>query len=263
MKITFGIITLNEERNLERCLSSIKPVADEILVVDSGSTDRTRTIALTFGAVVHEISWPGYVIQKNNVLALASNDWVFSLDADEALSPELLEQIRSIKAGPAKNDCAGFSMPRCVLYDNRWIRHGDWYPDRLTRLFRKSKAFFTGGLVHERLVIQGPVHPLSGDIEHHSFQDTPDHFERCRKYARLWAQDKYNQGRSASWVAPFLHSGFRFFRGYFLKLGFLDGPQGFRIAAISSYEVYLKYSLLRELGSSSQAANPPKPPAHP
>ncbi len=259
MKITFGIITLNEAQNLPRCLASVQSVADEILIVDSGSVDGTREIAESFGAVWHEISWPGYVRQKNNVLALSSHEWVFSLDADEALSPELLREIEQLKSTMPPQDTAGFSMPRCVFYEDRWIRHGDWYPDRLTRLFRKSQALFTGGRVHERLELRGTVLKLKGEIEHHSFQGTEDHRQRCRKYARLWAEDKAEQGRRASWLAPFLHAGFRWFRGFIVKRGFLDGRRGWTIACMSTYEVFLKYSLLREFQSTHKLPPSPSP----
>lgn len=260
MKITFGIITLNEAQNLPRCLASIQSVADEIVIVDSGSIDGTRSIADSFGAAWHEISWPGYVRQKNNVLELASHDWVFSIDADEALSPALLREIQQLKNAAPPEDVAGFSMPRCVFYDDRWIRHGDWYPDRLTRLFRKSLAKFTGGRVHERLELQGTVSKLAGEIEHHSFQGAEDHRQRCRKYARLWAEDKAEQGRNAHWITPFLRAGFRWFRGFIIKRGFMDGRRGWTIACMSAYEVFLKYSLLRKFHSLSK--QPPSPRPH-
>lgn len=245
VKITFGIITFNEEKNLARCLASIQSVADEILIVDSCSTDRTRAIAEAYNAVWHEIPWPGYVQQKNHVLRLASHDWIFSIDADEALSPLLLSEIRALKAQGIPEEIHGFSMPRCVFYDNRWIRHGDWYPDRLTRLFRRRSAQFTGGRVHERLELKGKTAQLRGDIEHYSFDGLEDHRSRCEKYARLWAEDKFEAGRSAPWFAPCLRSALRWFRGYILRGGFLDGRRGWQIATLSAHEVYLKYTLLR------------------
>ncbi|MEI6713229.1 MAG: glycosyltransferase family 2 protein [Verrucomicrobiota bacterium] len=250
MKITFGIITLNEESNLQRCLESIREVADEILIVDSQSTDGTCEIASKFGVSWHVIPWEGYVRQKNHVLRLAAHPWVFSIDADEALSPELLQEIRLLKARNTESEdseISGYSMPRCVLYEGRWIRHGDWYPDRLVRLFQKSRAAFAGGRIHERLEVQGPIQLLSGELEHHSFKDSEDHFARCQKYARLWAEEKFEQGRKAGLAAPALHAVFRWIRGYLLRGGFLDGSQGLKIAAFCAYEVFLKYSLLRQM----------------
>lgn len=246
VKITFGIITFNEEKNLERCLASLHPLADEILVVDSCSTDSTRAIAKAFAVNWHEIPWPGYVQQKNNVLRLATHEWIFSIDADEALSPELFREIKELKARGIPANIQGFSMPRCVRYENRWIRHGDWYPDRLIRLFKRTAGRFTGGQVHERLELDGNVAALQGDIEHYSFEHAQDHQQRCQKYARLWAEDKFAAGRSSQWFTPYLHSGFRWFRGFILRGGFLDGRRGLQIARMSAYEVFLKYTLLRE-----------------
>ena len=251
MKITVGVITLNEESNLGRCLESVSGIADEILVVDSGSTDRTQAIAEKHGARWHMIPWEGYVQQKNHVLRLASHPWVLSLDADEALSAELRQEILEIKtAGSISQETSGFSMPRCVWYEDRWIRHGDWYPDRLTRLFRREHAEFVGGRVHERLSLEGNVHRLRHDLLHYSFVSAEDHLARCQRYARLWAEDRRDQCRRCGPFAPELHAAFRWFRAYLLRGGFLDGRVGLKIANLSAYEVFLKYSLLRKLNRS-------------
>ena len=263
MKITFGIITLNEEENLARCLASIQSIADEILIVDSCSTDGTRAIAESFGAVWHEIPWPGYVAQKNNVLRLASHEWVFSIDADEAISLSLLSEIQRLKYVGTSDEVQGYSMPRCVLYDNRWIRHGDWYPDRLTRLFRRASGHFTGGRVHERLELRGKVVALHGDIEHYSFKGASDHLNRGHQYARLWAEDKLAAGRTTNWLSPYLHSGFRWLRGYVLRGGFMDGRRGWQIALFSAREVFLKYSLLRRFTAAALKAGTPPPARRP
>ncbi|MEW6306168.1 MAG: glycosyltransferase family 2 protein [Verrucomicrobiota bacterium] len=251
MNISFCLITLNEQDNLPRCLRSCADLADEIVVVDSGSTDATEKIARDFGARWQHQDWLGYVGQKNLALSLASHDWVFSLDADEELSPELRDEVRAWKAGePA---ATGYSMPRCVLYEGRWIRHGDWYPDRLVRLFRKARAKFAGGKVHERLELDGPVHEFEGELYHHSFKNAADHWARCEKYAHLWAETQHELGHTAGPLAPHTHAAFRWLRGYVLKRGFLDGPQGWRIAAFCAREVFLKYRLLRELNSGTKA----------
>jgi glycosyltransferase involved in cell wall biosynthesis len=249
VKISFCIITLNEEANLRRCLASCASLADEIVVLDSGSTDGTEKIAREFGAHWEHQPWLGYVGQKNRVLARATNDWIFSIDADEELSPNLRDEIAALKKNPLREDVAGYSMPRCVLYEGRWIRHGDWYPDRLVRLFRKSKGRFTGGKVHERLEISGPVAPLRNDLFHYSFRDATDHWDRCEKYAKLWAESQKEAGKSAGAIAPYSHAAFRWLRGYILKRGFLDGPQGRRIAGICAREVFHKYRLLREMSN--------------
>ena len=248
MKISFCLITLNEEDNLPRCLKSCADLADEIVVLDSGSVDATENIARGFGARFERQGWLGYVGQKNAVLSLVSHAWIFSLDADEELSPVLREEIRRLKlAGEIGGDVSGFDMPRCVFYEGRWIRHGDWYPDRLVRLFRHGRGRFAGGLVHERLEISGRIESLRGNLHHYSFADGHDHWRRCQCYARLWAREKYESGMGAGALAPGFHAAFRLLRGYIFRGGFLDGPQGWRIARICARETSLKYQLLRSL----------------
>ena len=253
MKITACIITLNEERDLPRCLKSIAPVSDEILVVDSGSKDGTVTIAQQFGARVVRQEWLGYVGQKNFALDQAAHPWVLSIDADEELSPELAISIARLKADPATESAEapnGYEVSRVVFYRGRWIRHGDWYPDKLVRLFRRDKARFHGGRVHERLEVPG-THPLlSGDLHHFTYDTAADRAARCAHYAALWAQSAYEDGRRAGTWAPLLHALARFGKGFFLKRGFLDGAIGWDIAMGNAREVWLKYHLLRQLQDS-------------
>lgn len=257
MKITVGIITLNEESNIEKCLSSVKDLSDEILIIDSGSTDGTQKISEKFNVRWETIPWEGYVKQKNYIIQKASHSWVLSLDADEALSPELRKEILNIKNSSLSENppFTGYSMPRCVFYESKWIRHGDWYPDRLTRLFQRDKARFIGGKVHERLELNGPVFKLKGEIEHYSFKDVADHLARCKKYARLWAEDRNEQGKYTSPLSPFLHSAFRWLRSFIFRGGFLDGKLGLRIANFAAYEVFLKYSLLRKFNKVRDLRN--------
>ena len=247
MKISVCVITLNEEQNLRRCLESCVSLADEILVLDSGSTDSTEAIAHEFGARWEVRKWPGYMQQKNNVIQMASYDWVLSLDADEAVSSDLRAVLKRLKEEGDSAEAGGYSMKRCVFYEDRWIRHGDWYPDRLVRLFRREGANFVGGRVHERLELAGKVIELNGDIEHHSFADSKDHWARCQKYAWLWAEDARDSGKHGWPLEPLLHGVFRWLRGYVFRGGFLDGQQGWRIAVLNAREVYLKYRLLRLL----------------
>ena len=254
MKISFCLITLNEEQNLPRCLKSCADLADEIVVLDSGSTDATEKIAREFGARFAHQDWLGYVGQKNKAMSLAANDWIFSLDADEEFSPELHDEIRLLKsAGEVGDNVDGFSMPRCVFYEGRWIRHGDWYPDRLVRWFRRDRAKFVGGKVHERLEISGHIVSLHGELRHYSFRDAADHRARCQQYARLWAEEKFEAGQTARPFAPAFHAAFRWLRGYILRRGFLDGAQGRHIAHFCALETFWKYRLLREMNRRTKA----------
>ena len=250
MKISACLITLNEERNLPRCLKSIAPLVDEILVVDSGSVDATRAIAEKFGASIVFQDWLGYVGQKNFALAQAQHPWVLSIDADEEISTELAESILKIKADAQikKADAPnGYQFSRMVYYQGRWIRHGDWYPDRLVRLFRRDEARFSGGRVHEKLELRGEHPILPGHLHHFTYENASDRAERCAKYAALWAQSAREQGRSAfAWSGP-VHAAARFAKGFLLKGGFLDGAIGWDIAAGNAREVWLKYHLLRKL----------------
>ena len=256
MKISFCLITLNEQENLPRCLRSCADLADEIVVVDSGSTDATAEIATQFGARWQHQDWLGYVGQKNLALSLATHEWVFSIDADEELSPELRDEIRLLREIEPAADRSGFSVPRCVYYEGRWIRHGDWYPDRLVRLFRRDRARFAGGKVHERLEISDRIVSLHGELYHYSFRDAADHWARCQKYARLWAETQHEAGNTANALDPYTHAFFRWLRGYLLKRGFLDGQAGWRIAAFCARETFLKYRLLQQMNIAQKTTDP-------
>jgi glycosyltransferase involved in cell wall biosynthesis len=247
MKISACIITLNEERNLPRCLESVAPLVDEILVVDSGSTDATLEIAGKFGARIMPQKWLGYVGQKNFALAQAQHSWVLSIDADEEISADLAKSIARIKRDPAANAPGapnGYTVSRIVFYRGRWIRHGDWYPDRLVRLFRRTEARFNGGQVHEKLELRGEHPILPGHLHHFTYENAFDRAERCSRYAALWAQSAHEQHRRAHlWSGP-LHALARFVKGFLLKRGFLDGAIGWDIAVGNAREVWLKYNLL-------------------
>ncbi len=253
MKISACVITLNEERNLGRCLRSIAPLVEEIVVVDSGSVDGTREIARKFGARVLAQEWLGYVGQKNFALDHASEAWVLSIDADEEVSPELAAAIARVKAAATTapdldepGSPNGYRVSRLVQYRGRWIRHGDWYPDRLVRLFRRAEARFAGGRVHEKLELPG-AHPiLPGHLHHFTYENAEDRARRSARYAALWAESAHEQGRrAAAWTGPVRAAG-RFARGFLLKGGFLDGAVGWEIAAGNAGEVRLKYELLRK-----------------
>lgn len=252
MKISFCLITLNEEKNLARCLRSCADLADEILIVDSGSKDATEKIAREFNARWVHQDWLGYVGQKNKALSLASHEWVFSIDGDEELSPGLRGEVAALKAGEAPADVAGFSMPRCVCYEGKWIRHGDWYPDRLVRLFNKSKSAFAGGKVHERLEVDGRIARLRHDLHHYSCQSKEEHWARRVKYAPLWIDTQFEAGRRPNALAPISRAAFRWFRAFIVKRGFLDGRRGWEIAGVTTRDTYLRYQALREKWKASK-----------
>jgi glycosyltransferase involved in cell wall biosynthesis len=250
MKISACLIVHNEEKNLERCLRSIRPVVDEMVVIDSGSTDGTLEIARSFKARVVHQDWLGYVGQKNFALAQAQHPWVLSIDADEELSPELADAIMRLnietdtESPGAPN---GYAFSRLVFYRGKWIRHGDWYPDQLVRLFRRAEARFCGGHVHEKLELAGQHPLLPGNLRHYTYADAADRRERCAKYAALWAQGALEENRRTYPGIGALHAAVRFVRGYIFKGGFLDGAIGFDIACGNAREVRLKYRLLREM----------------
>ena len=194
--------------------------------------------------------WLGYVGQKNFALAQASHSWVLSIDADEEISADLAKSIARIKRDPATDVPGapnGYEVSRIVFYRGRWIRHGDWYPDRLVRLFRRTEARFSGGHVHEKLELRGEHPILPGHLHHFTYDDAYDRSERCAKYAALWAQSAYEKHRRAHlWSGP-VHALARWGKGYLLKRGFLDGAIGWEIAAGNAREVWLKYHLLWKL----------------
>jgi glycosyltransferase involved in cell wall biosynthesis len=255
MKISACLITLNEERNLPRCLASVAPLVDEILLVDCGSTDGTQTIAEKFQARVVHQDWLGYVGQKNFALDHAAHPWVLSIDADEEISPELAAEIARVKSDPSAESPGapnGYQFSRLVFYRNKWIRHGDWYPDRLVRLFRRDEARFSGGHVHEKLELPGEHPILRGHLHHFTYENATDRAARCARYAKLWAQSAHERNKRAyPWSGP-LHALARFAKGYVLKRGFLDGAVGWEVAAGNAREVWLKYQLLGELNGERQ-----------
>lgn len=249
------IITLNEASNLPRCLAGLHGLVDEIVVVDSGSSDATRDIAAAAGARVIEHAWEGFVGQKNFAMAQCRNEWILSIDADEEISPPLREELEALFAELSTRSDRGiwaYALPRQVWYRGRWIHHGDWYPDYVTRLFHRGEARFAGGAVHESLQHRGQAVRLNSPLYHYTYKDEADHIARIRHYSTLWAEGKSAAGRRASPLSPYLRAAFRFLRAAILKGGYRDGRLGWRIAALSAYEVFLKYSKLRQLNVKSE-----------
>lgn len=246
-KLSAVIITLNEERNIGRCLQSLVGVADEVVVVDSYSTDATPEICSRHGARLVSHEWEGYVATKNYGNQLAENDLILSIDADEALSPALMESIRNLKNQAMGN--SAFSMNRLMNYCGQWIRHGAWYPDTKVRIFDRRKARWTGKKVHETLELapDTEVVQLDGDLYHYSFYTTEEHLRQSEKFARLAAEEMAEAGKKSRWLQAVTHTGWKFLRDYLLKAGFLDGKNGFTISRINAYGVWYKYQKAREI----------------
>lgn len=244
--LSVTVITKNESRNIEACLRSVA-FADEIVVLDSGSTDDTLQRARSLGARVSvSADWQGFGIQKNRALALASSEWVLSLDADERLSEQLQAEIRAALAAPAFDV---YSFPRLSSYCGQSMRHSGWYPDRVTRLFRRGSAEFSNDLVHEKLMTRGEVGELRSVLFHESFRDLEAVLDKVNRYSSAGAQSLFDKGRRSSPGQAIGHGLWAFFRTYFLRLGFLDGRMGFVLAvsnAEGTYYRYLKLWLLRQ-----------------
>jgi len=238
MKITATVITFNEEDNIAAALESLR-WADEIIVVDSESTDHTVEIARRFTNRVFIRPWPGYSAQKNFAAEQASNDWIFSLDADERVSEELKREIEHIKQG-AEPTAAAFEMPRSTFYLGRWIKHSGWWPDYKCRLYRRDRARWRGDYVHETLDADGEVQKLNGNILHYTVRDASEHHLRMDRYTTLAAEEAHSRGKSASLFQLLLSPALVFVRSYVFKLGFLDGAPGLAIARFAAHYDFLK-----------------------
>ena len=250
LEISAVIITLNEEKSLARALESLTAspaVADEILVVDSGSTDRTAEIAARYGARVIAHPWERYARQKNFAASQAKHDWILSLDADEALSAPLRESILRLKQ-EGIGDASGFVMPRAAFYQGRWIRHSGWYPDFKLRLYDRRRGKWVGDYVHEHVEASGAVNQLAGDLEHYTCDSFAEHLRTLDRYTTLAAEEAFARGkrRSAVWLLAAMLAGppWKFFETYFLRQGFRDGFQGLEIAVMAGFYVFLKYAKL-------------------
>jgi len=240
------IITKNEELNIGRCIESLLPVIDEVIVIDSFSTDMTLEIASSKGAQCIQVEWKGYAATKNFGNTLATMDFIFSIDADEALSPRLQESIAKFKAAPYAD--LGV-VNRLTNYCGKWIRHSGWYPEYKTRLFRKSDGSWRGD-VHEELDVTGDLKSakLEGDLLHYSYPTIESHLAKIPLYATLAAQRDLAKGKPYHFMSHgLMKPAFMFFKKYFLKLGLLDGFYGFVIALLSSLERFIRYAKYVEL----------------
>jgi glycosyltransferase involved in cell wall biosynthesis len=244
MKITATIITLDEERNIARAIESLR-CADEILIVDSGSVDRTVELATNLGARVLEAGWRGYAGQKNLATGEAANDWILSLDADEALSESLEAEIWNLKKSGPEFD--GYTVPRLARYLGRWIYHSGWYPDRKIRLYDRRKAKWVGDFVHESVEVQGRLGHLKGNLLHFTCESLSEHVKTLDRYTTLAAQELAAGKVKVPLTRLIADPAWAFLNTYILKGGFMDGPEGLTIAHMAAFYVFLKYSKARNM----------------
>jgi len=248
-QLSVVIITLNEEHNIARCLASVKGIADDLLVVDSFSTDKTIEIAEANGARVIKHKFEGYIEQKNWALSQANYPFVLSLDADEALSEQLRFLIMEVKNNKQYD---GYTMNRFTNYCGKWVRHCGWYPDTKLRLFDKTISKWGGVNPHDKLEMKesAKVFHLKGDILHYSYYTLADHINQVNKFTEISANALFKMGKKASLLKIKFGPFIKFMKDYFLKLGFLDGYTGFVISRISAHAAFLKYAKLRQLNKS-------------
>ncbi len=245
-KLSAVIIAYNEEKNIERCILSLKGVADEIVVLDSLSTDRTAEICRKYGVRFYTQPFAGYIEQKNKAITYASYPRVLSLDADEALSDTLRKSILAVKQNW---DADGYTMNRKTNYCGKWIRYCGWYPDRKLRLFDSRKGKWAGLNPHDRFVMQSGavVKHLRGDLLHFSYYSLEQHRQQMENFSNIAAKAKFQNGEKASllkiWISPML----KFFKCYFVRMGFLEGKLGWKICTLSAGESYKKYKKLKAL----------------
>jgi glycosyltransferase involved in cell wall biosynthesis len=255
--ITATIITLNEAAHIAAALESVR-WADEIVVVDAESTDDTVAIARRCTDRVAVRPWPGYIEQKNFAAAQASHDWIFSLDADERVTPDLASEVLAlVAAGPS---CAGYRMPRVSRYLGRWIRSTDWYPDHQLRLYDRRRARWAGRYVHESVEVQGDVGRLRAELQHYPYRDVSHHLRTIDRYSTLAARQMFEDGRRAGPMRIVSHAGAAFLRNYVLRRGITEGAAGLIVSLLNAHYVAMKFVKLWELCSPC-TSTPPAPGA--
>ena len=247
MQISATIIASNEESAIGRAIASLS-FCDEIVVVDSGSTDRTVDIAESRGALVIRNDWPGYAAQKNFAAKAATHDWILSIDADEEVSPKLAASIQGLRESGTQH--VGFDFARKARYCGQWIEHSGWYPDRKIRLYRRDRGSWKGDFVHESVVVSGSVGHLDGDLLHYTCDTLQAHRANVERYTDLAAQEIRAAGRKPPIWRVLLAPPYAFVKSYLLQLGLLDGAAGLTIARMAARYVYLKYSKARRLAST-------------
>ena len=252
-KISVAIITKDEERNIRDCLESVR-WADEVVVVDNGSTDDTLKICEEYRARVYQEEWKGYSGQKNSAIEKARNEWVLSLDADERVGPDLREEIAALDGNSSVD---GYFIARKNFFLGRWVKHCGWSPDFNLRLFRKSRGQFPERAVHERVELRGRTANLRNPLIHETYRSLSEFFQRMDRYSTLAAGEMYREGRKYHFHALLFRPPFTFLQMYFLRAGFLEGYFGFLLSILYSFYNFAKYSKLKELEESEQL-QPPK-----
>ncbi|MDG4897529.1 glycosyltransferase family 2 protein [Mesorhizobium sp. WSM4976] len=256
-KLSVIVITLNEEACIGRCLDSVS-FADEIIVVDNGSTDRTREIAVDMGAKVHVTEdWPGFGVQKGRALAASTGEWVLSLDADEWVEAPLAAEIKEAIAEP--RGYAGFEIPRRSRFCGRVVNHGSWSADRVLRLFRREAGRFTDYPVHEKVVLRGNLSRLSRPLEHDCVTDLGDAHRKIQMYAKASAKHMQSLGKKGSATKALLHSAWAYLNSYVIRLGILDGAVGLLVAGYCANYTYSKWTASPSVESGDKAPIRNKP----
>lgn len=247
MQISATIICLNEAEKIGRCIESLLPVVDEVVVVDSGSTDATVQIAEALGARVSYHAFAGHIEQKNHAASLVQYDWILSLDADEALSDTLQASILAIKQSGAPRYEA-YWMKRLNNFAGKWVKHGGWYPDKKIRFYRRGLGHWGGTNPHDRIELPAntPTGWLRGDLLHYSYDSLQGFWEQQERFAHIAGEAMFRKGRRLGVLPPWFRAAFRWLRDYVLLAGFLDGKTGWFIARGSAYYTWLKYRLLAD-----------------
>jgi glycosyltransferase involved in cell wall biosynthesis len=243
--LSVAIITKNEEENIRACLESVS-FARQIIIIDSGSTDKTLEIIAEFGCEIYSEEWRGFGPQKQSAIEKCRLPWILVLDADERVPPQTAEIIKKIVTDPQTPE-TGFSFPRKNYFQGRWIKHAGWWPDRVIRLFRKESGQITSATVHEAVEVEGVVGTLAFPIEHCTESSLTKILQKIDKYSTLGAYEAYKEGKSSSIFSAFTRAFFTFIQNYFLRLGLLDGKQGLTLAVTDSVNKFFKYAKLSEL----------------
>ena len=239
------VVCFNEEKNIQDCLESLR-WCDEIVVVDSFSTDRTVEIARQYTDRIVQRPWAGYRDQKAFAHSQATKQWVMLVDSDERVTPELRDEIQRALDGDGGR-YMGYAVPRLVFYLGRWWRRGGWYPDYDVRLFRRDKATWGGADPHEKILVEGPVRRLNHPLHHYSYRNIDDHIQRINRFTSISSRELRKEGGRWRLADALLRPAFRFFRSYILKRGFMEGFAGFYVAATAAVYVFLKYAKLWEI----------------